>query len=478
MSTSENRTPAGGSVPAVTKAPEKKRVPADPVEWTIMIFMVGDNDLSKQCLADLREIKKAGSSKDVTVIVQTDLSKEGSPTTRYLITPDRPLIEDIDDQWPETRPESLRDFLHWSIHYHPAKRYMLLLWGHGRALDSFEVPVELPSQDVDPDVIEKVRHTAAQRRDERFSRKKKSPNGSQVGKPFFIICPDDKVPDRERGHAISNMELKAILESVSHKIEGGKIHVLGMVACLMGMFEMCYELRHGVHYMIGSESLIPATSLPFDKVIPFLIENPKIEPEDVCRTIVNEFKTFYVKNDELPVQLSAFDLTKAEQLRTRIDDLAHLLITKINAGDKETLNAVLGSHFQAQRYDEDQFFDLYDFCYMLVENCTNEEVRNLCQGIMGEIGCQKQPNFVVASEFHGDAMQFSYGLAIYFPWGGVNAVRYLTLDFARPVPNTEPRPTWLDFLNTYVESISKVDRSSRDEGEHERVVAAYASEVL
>lgn len=463
MRTSETTTPADSSVPAEAMATRPPRVPADPVDWTVMIFMVGDNNLSEKCLADLREIKKAGSSKNVTVIVETDLRKGEGPTTRYLITPDRTLEEDIDAQWQETRPEVLRDFLHFCLKYHPAERYMLLLWGHGRALDSFEVPADLPAITIDP----RVRQAAARRRDERYSRKKRRYNGSQQGKPFFIICPDDQA-----GHAISNMELQSILESVSPKIEGGKIHVVGMVACLMGMFEMCYELRRGVHYMIASESLIPDTSLPFDKVIPFLIENPKITPEEVCRTIVSEFKNFYVKDPELPVQLSAFDLTKADELRTNIDKFARLLIARINAGDKDTLNAVLGSHFQTQRYDEDQFFDLYDFCFMLKGNCSDQEICDLCERIMEGIGSEKDPNFVIASEFNGDAMQFSYGLAIYFPWGGVNEARYRTLEFTRAAPNTEPGSTWVDFLNTYVDAISKVERSSREEGQHESAATA------
>ena len=40
---------------------------------------------------------------------------------------------------------------------------------------------------------------------------------------------------------------------------------------------MCYELREGVHYMIASESLIPSTTLPFNQVIPFLIQNSKMK---------------------------------------------------------------------------------------------------------------------------------------------------------------------------------------------------------
>ena len=471
MRTEENITPADDRVSVETvAAPRKPRVPADPVEWTIMIFMVGDNNLEDKCKADLLEIEKAGSNEKVTVIVQTDLGPSGGSTKRYVIKPNsnNSLEDDIDYEWPETRPEVLRDFLHWSIKYHPAKRYMLLLWGHGRALDSFEV---------------KDLRREAKVKPERFSRGAPKKSNGATEKPekpkkpqFFIICPDDQagpVNHRKQGHAISNMELKSILNSVSHKIEGGKIHVLGMVACLMGMFEMCYELRRGVHYMIGSESLIPSTSLPFDKVISFLIANPQLEPEDVCRTIVHEFKNFYVKEEDMDVQLSAFDLTKADELRDKIDDLANLLMAKLNEGDADALNALLGSHFQTQRYDEDQFFDLYDFCYMLNQNSRNEKICDACQVIMRLIGDEKKPNFVVASEFNGPAMQFSYGLAIYFPWGTVNEFRYQSLDFAHAVTDKrESRATWLEFLKTYVDAIGKVERSSRDQSRRRRVVGA------
>ncbi|HWS88700.1 MAG TPA: clostripain-related cysteine peptidase [Pyrinomonadaceae bacterium] len=423
--------------------------------WTVMIFMVADNNLSEKCELDLREIKRAGSSEDVKVIVQTDLSPAGGPTTRYFIRPGGPDSlpqEDIDDRWRETPPEVLRDFVHWCISHHPARHYMLLLWGHGRALDSFQVS---PAEPV-PRRVSPHRFSRGGRR-----RRRREPGGER-GKPFFIICPDDQA-----GHAITNKELQVMLKSVARRIDGGKIHVLGMVACLMGMFEMCYELRESVRYMIGSESLIPDTSLPFDKIIPLLIENPGMEPGEVCRTIVREFKRFYVTNDGLPVQLSAFDLSKADALREELDRLAGLLTGRIRGGDAGLLNALLGSHFQTQRYDEDQFFDLYDFCYMLRLNCGDPDVREMCQSIMRLVGDGARPGFVVATEFNGDALQFSYGLAIYFPWVNVNEARYGSLDFAKPLPAVGgvARPTWLDFLNTYVDGISKTGRAERDTGE-------------
>ena len=439
MRTAARTTPNDTRLPAHTKAKKKKRVPAPEVDWTVMVFMVGDNNLEKKCKADLAEIEKAGSSKDVTVIVQTDLGPSGGSTKRYVIKPrsNSSLDDDVDEQWPETRPEVLKDFLHWCITYHPAKRYMLLLWGHGRALDSFE-----------------VKSNVRQIKPSSFSRRARPKQDDEHEKPFFIVCPDD-----EARHAISNMELRDILASAGDRIEGGKIHVLGLVACLMGMFEMCYELREGVHYMIASESLIPSTTLPFDQVIPFLMRNPKMNEEELCRTIVREFKNHYLSKGDLAVQLSAFDLSKADHVRKRLDALADLLRAKIK--DTNKLNAVLGSHFQTQRYDEDQFFDLYDFCYMLKENCLDKEIGAACQNLMQVIGDKEKPNFVIASEFNGDGMQFSYGLAIYFPWGNVNEKRYQTLQFAHRLDDAKLKSSWVQFLNAYVNSISKVERIER-----------------
>src|SRR5262249_43022503 len=153
-----------------TPAPEK-------CEWTIMIFMVGDNNLSDKCKEDLLEIKKAGSSKDVKVIVQADLSRAGGRTTRYFITPQGTLAENANGWWTETPPEVLKHFIHWCISHHPAKHYMLLLWGHGRALDSFQVNERPPAV-----------------RPYRFSRqtRARTTNGRDADKPFFIICPDDQ----------------------------------------------------------------------------------------------------------------------------------------------------------------------------------------------------------------------------------------------------------------------------------------------
>ena len=54
-------------------------------KWTFMVFIAGDNNLGPAALKDIAEMSKAGSSKDLNVIVQLDRAKD-SKTRRFYIT--------------------------------------------------------------------------------------------------------------------------------------------------------------------------------------------------------------------------------------------------------------------------------------------------------------------------------------------------------------------------------------------------------
>ncbi|MFA5480532.1 MAG: hypothetical protein WC337_10965, partial [Candidatus Muiribacteriota bacterium] len=47
-------------------------------EWTIMIFMNGDNDLEAYGTYDINEMEMVGSNENVNFVVQFDRSKEHS----------------------------------------------------------------------------------------------------------------------------------------------------------------------------------------------------------------------------------------------------------------------------------------------------------------------------------------------------------------------------------------------------------------
>ena len=51
-------------------------------DWTIMVYMAGDNDLDDFGADDIREMKKAGSTDRVHILVQRDTAARGIPAYR------------------------------------------------------------------------------------------------------------------------------------------------------------------------------------------------------------------------------------------------------------------------------------------------------------------------------------------------------------------------------------------------------------
>jgi hypothetical protein len=58
---------------------------ASQAKWTFMVYMAGDNNLDGAALRDIGEIARAGSTKNVSILVQLDRI-EDNLTRRFRIT--------------------------------------------------------------------------------------------------------------------------------------------------------------------------------------------------------------------------------------------------------------------------------------------------------------------------------------------------------------------------------------------------------
>lgn len=56
----------------------------DKRSWTVMVYMVGDAGLDYNGFTDLKEMKRVGSTEDVTVLAQYCRGVKGRPTKRVL----------------------------------------------------------------------------------------------------------------------------------------------------------------------------------------------------------------------------------------------------------------------------------------------------------------------------------------------------------------------------------------------------------
>lgn len=426
-------------------------------KWTVMIYMAGDNELSNRCVDDLREINRITKRNGVEVIVQVDRSGEDD-TMIYHFPQQQVDSEGFEELKSVKAPEStsgkyaLSRFINYCLSQSRAERYMLVLWGHARG--------EAPLGPTAP----------ARRRCPRRGRfqswTRRGRNGKpDTRKPFYVIC-----PDKRSGQAITNFELRDILRATSRRI-GRRIDILGMDACLMGMAEMCYELRESVRYLIGSETLVPGTSWPYHTILQHLVERPEMETGDLCRIIVKAFVAYYGPYDAQDVQLSAFDLARADRLAEASRALSRSLAPHMEPGENHIKSAVLKAHWAAQSYDEDQYIDLFDFCNLLQRHCDFAEashIQDAARRVMNvldprsaaaELGGEPAGDggFVVASDWYGEEVDHSYGLSIYFPWTEVAEDRYRHLDFAM-----EEHGDWLNLISRYVSSTEREVRERDD----------------
>ncbi len=115
---------------------------AEPGSVTVFIYMNGSNlETQAGCATtDLKEILKAGYSKDVNVVIQTMGTKYWSKTLgiasdrsqTYVISKDGlELVRDDLGQLDCTDEETLREFIEYGKNAYPAQRNILLFWDHG-----------------------------------------------------------------------------------------------------------------------------------------------------------------------------------------------------------------------------------------------------------------------------------------------------------------------------------------------------------
>ena len=371
-------------------------------EWTVMIYMAGDNNLSEECVYSLTQIKE--SLKDIpelSVIAQFDPSGVRAETKRYDLTHAHTLTKDAESTgWKalETNtgePLNLLDFIRWGISDYKAARYMVVLVGHGSGTDD------------------------------------------------DFLLRDENPPD-----SLSILELRDVFETITR--DGNRIDILGMDTCLMSMAEVCYELkRTNLTYLVGSEGFSPNTGWPYATIIAKLTAKILLggaTPKWLAELITEEYKNFYVPyiNGGISVDQSVLEIGKIDPVSDAVRDLVDKLRAEIKANELDYLkpkqNALLLAHWETQSYNGEVFVDLYDFCdrlelrYKLIPD--SGEVPAACRAVKRAIG-----DLVTKGCYAGAAFQFSFGVSIYFPWA-FQSPTYSNLSF--------PKEThWLDFLKDY-----------------------------
>lgn len=258
--------------------------PTAQAKWTYMVYVAGDNNLSDDAIKDINEMEQVGSTGAVNIVVQAEFSPNYSPGQtantkrgRIIKDTDTNAISSLSDL-PQNRdmgdPAQLTDFINWTKTNYPADHYALVLWSHG-------------------DGWKKVRATG----------------GVQRG----------ALQDESAG---SYMAFPSIAQAINNA--GGGIGLIDFDACLMGMYEVAYQLRNVAQALVASAETEPGTGNPYDTLLADLIANPNMTALQLGNATAQRYAESYAGFRDATTK-SSYDLSKVDAFRTALLNVTHHL---------------------------------------------------------------------------------------------------------------------------------------------------------
>lgn len=414
---------------------------APPADWTILIYMAGDNDLNDFGADDIEEMKKVGSSDRIHVLVQRDTSAASQPTCRYRVRKGTPTEADVVQNLKETNtgdPKVLADFLQWGLTEYPAKRTMVVLWNHGSGWDDTDIYAEARKRGLNPPAARPPATGEARRSGVRgrpiipggFVRR--SAAKKRFRGPFFLtafkmvkrraIAFDDDAQD-----FLDSVEMKKVFVAAA-KAAKRKFDIIGMDACLMSMVETSLQVQQAGEVFCGSQEVEPGEGWPYDRILKALSAKPTMDGHELTKIIVKEFVASYSRSKA--VTQSAFNLPALTHVQNVADELGTLLAKAYAENDFAVKGAISDARSRSQGYEHADYVDLHDFCRHLAKNfpASASVAKKVQDAVAACVFANSAPNSKVEA---------SHGLSIYYPWGKASPL-YRNLDFAKG--------GWGDFL--------------------------------
>jgi cysteine peptidase C11 family protein len=416
-------------------------------EWTIMIYMAGDNNLAVDMAYAMEQIKGVAAAGDDSpnLFVYYDGNSPAIPTLYCDFSqPQRPRYvrsyKVPNKLYPVTKkqnenaadPKSILNFVDWCVN----------------------------SVEVEEDNGEITFGRRAQKYALIFS-------GHSLGFQDIGLFKDETT-----GKSMNMKDFYGALQELTGML-GQKLDILGFDSCVMGMLEVGYQFDCVANTMIASEGSVPSAGWTYAKILGCLTRETSrnLATRDVAGLFVKEF----VRSQDaytvggVSVDMAAWDLERFGYLADAFEGLAEALTACFQDPRsrvyRQMERVMLQVHWKCQSYMYDQNVDLGDFCELLDRECglVVEElgegddldkllaVQQACRSVLDEL---KQA--VILSGFSGGGYQYSNGVSVFFPWSReayeVSRKNYESLWFAQDVERE--RVSWTDFLKKYLYEVS------------------------
>lgn len=357
--------------------------------WTVLVYMVADNNLEAAGVEDLREMLSVDAGDSVNVVIQVDRGtpKNGNSdegvgglgdwvSTKRLEVDAGSFIEVQDlGEMNSGDPGTLTDFIVWGLDSYPADQNALVLWDHGSTVWGFG-------------------------------------------------------QDETNDNASLNLpEIRSALDEALSSPGMDKLDLIGFDACLMASVEVAYELSAFGDILVASEELEPGHGWDYTGIIQHLSVSPDSTNRLLAQAIADSFKAQadqfgedareegYDYNQERQITLSTIDLSIIDELSASLDTIAIGLITALaqeTSGRGATWIGIAEAVFESETYgaepgDQGETVDL---------GLVLQGFRDRFPAMAAEIAiAEQQISDAVLYKTAGQNRARSTGISVHFPIG-------------------------------------------------------------
>ena len=298
-------------------------------KWNIMVYIAADNNLEKFALQDINEMEAATESEDINVSVLVDRTPgyaggdgDWTDTRRGLITADN-TTDNISTSLQSLGelntgdPNTLTNFINWSVGNYPAENYALVIWNHG---------------------------------------------GGLWGAAWDETNGDDNLSLNDVTTAVKNSTLE-------------KFDVIGYDACQMGMFDVLYPLSGYTDYYVASSENEPGKGWDYTNLINAITSNSEQSAQSVASDIVETYSDSFIGEPWYSeYTLSSINMSHLNSLVQRLNDFSN--IVQNDATDSDW-NAIKEAHETTATYaGDDSYLDFGNFFNNIIESESQDVIIN------------------------------------------------------------------------------------------------------
>lgn len=377
-------------IPAASQAANPPKM----ADWTLVIFMSSDNDLSVAAIDDMEEMLKVGSTDRVNVVVFRDSIDQDTSTKIFHIQKNNKVVlKDFKANIDSGNWHELVDLFKLAQEKFPAQKYMVSVWNHGNGWEKSNLAAS-----------------------------------TEKG-----IAYDDNSENN-----ITTKQLGLALKEIA-ALRGKKVELFAIDACLMQMVEVAYEFRDQVELFAASEDVAPGEGWPYTEILSALTQKPEMSPMEFGATLSRLYVDSYRKGTQ-EGDLATFSVISVPELKNAVETLPAFVEAFSNLG---SLRPRLFENIKfAQSYDSPEYVDLLDFFanarQVVAKTPIALDALNKSEAAFAK---------VIKFEAHwGDDVKKSKGISIWLPKEKIPEgflEDYKTLDF-------EQRVNWTKFIDSYL----------------------------